>query len=190
MERSATATSSRTIRALVLASVLSILVFPTQATDETDWIPRTLSTTPPVVQPLGCRQNESQQVCSPTVDVSDLPEVGKDVEADVNPYRGNAAAASIGQKLFNQTCAYCHGRDADNTGAIGADLTRIGSGCNQVADKALHQRCERDVNAYFVDRVRNGKVTFGIVMMPPWGGVLSEKDIWAIKAFLESRSPQ
>ncbi|MFT3791109.1 MAG: c-type cytochrome [Rudaea sp.] len=126
-------------------------------------------------------------VCRPNVDTSSLPASADGAQADVNPYRGNAAATAAGQEIFNQTCAYCHGVDANNDGAIGADLTKIDSGCRTVTDEPLHERCERDVNAFFVNRVQNGKVTFGIVMMPPWGGVLDKKDIWAIKTFLESR---
>jgi hypothetical protein len=188
MKRNAAARPpNRVIQCAILASTLSFLSLSTQAADGADWIPHTLSTTPPVVQPLGCRQNDSQLVCKPNVDVSGLPDVGEDQKADVNPYHGNATAAAVGRKIFNQTCAYCHGLDADNQGAIGPDLTRLSSGCGQVADEALHQRCERDINAFFVHRVRNGKVTFGIVMMPPWGGTLDMKSVWATKTFLDSR---
>lgn len=151
--------------------------------------PRVLQTAPQPPTPLGCRANRSQLLCAPTTDVSALPAVAAGVEDD-NPYRGNAAAVAIGHELFNQACAFCHGADADGTRVPAPDLRRLDAHCLRIDDDELRAWCLRDVDAYFHRTVLEGKAYVGIVHMPPWGGVLTPKHIWAIRTYIESRRPQ
>lgn len=176
---------------LISGLALSFFVVATHAADDdATWTPHTLSTTPPAARPLGCREKATQLSCKPTVDVSSLPALEEDKQYEDNPYHGDADVAAVGHKLFNQTCARCHGKDAKNYGAVAADLTRLNSACVRVTDEALRKRCERDVDAFYRHRVKYGKSTFGIVQMPAWSGTLNEKQIWAIKTFIESRSAE
>lgn len=125
---------------------------------------------------------------APDVDVSALPpQHGQWLED--NPYRGDAAAIEIGRSAFNQSCARCHGTDADGHAAPAPDLRRLGRSCGRIADAGLRQRCTRDVDHYFLGSVRKGKVKVGVVHMPAWDAVLAPEVVWAIRSFVESRAP-
>ena len=108
----------------------------------------------------------------PDVDTAALPAIAPGW-ADLNPLRGNADAARIGGTIFNQTCARCHGENANGMRSPAPDLRRIGMACQRVKDPALRQRCLSDADHFFVKSVRYGKQKFGIVHMPTWDGVLA-----------------
>jgi mono/diheme cytochrome c family protein len=107
---------------------------------------------------------------------------------DSNPYRGHAAAdavTAVGRSIFNQTCARCHGPDAD--GSLAApDLRLIGRACQRVPEPDLKRRCLADADHYFSQSVRYGKVRVGITHMPPWEPTLPQEAIWALRSFVES----
>lgn len=121
----------------------------------------------------------------PDIDTSALPalEAGW---ADTNPLRGHPEAARIGGAVFNQTCARCHGENANGMRSPAPDLRRIGQACQRVKDPALRQRCQSDADHFFVKSVRYGKQKFGIVHMPPWDGVLEPALIWSLRSFVET----
>ncbi|ANQ86137.1 putative cytochrome c550 [Azoarcus olearius] len=121
----------------------------------------------------------------PQVDASALAPQHGQWQAD-NPYRGDPRAAEIGRSAFNQACAPCHGADADGHAAPAPDLRRLGRSCTRIADDALRQRCQRDVDHYFVSSVLKGKVKVGVVHMPAWDGVLEPELVWALRSFVES----
>lgn len=146
-----------------------------------------LSTAPAEPTPLGCRTTRSELTCSPRVDTSGLAPLGN-AEQATNPYRGNETARATGQALFNQTCAFCHGKDADGSRVAAADLRRLDTHCRRIRDTATRAWCERDVDAYFINTVRIGRRTLDIVHMPSWAAVLSQEQIWAIKTFIESKA--
>lgn len=149
--------------------------------------PHVLQTAPPVSLPLGCRANHAVLLCHPDVDVSPLPEVPPDTTEN-NPYRGSQAAADIGHRIFNETCAFCHGEDAEGARAPAADLRRFDAHCRRITDDSLRAWCLRDADAYFLRTVLDGKIYTGIVHMPPWRGVLTPRHIWAVRTFIESRA--
>lgn len=122
----------------------------------------------------------------PTVDLSALPKL-EPGWADLNPLRGNQAAIEIGRSAYNQTCARCHGPDADGSRSPAPDLRRLGRSCGRVNDAALKQRCLSDVDYYFRYSVQNGKIKLGVEHMPPWDGILSPTVVWAIRTFIESK---
>ncbi|WP_027014225.1 c-type cytochrome [Comamonas composti] len=122
---------------------------------------------------------------APQVDTSVLPAQTYEW-TEPNPLRGNPQAAALGQSAFNQSCARCHGADANGSRSPAPDLRRIGMGCRRIADPALRQRCTADADAFFVKSVRWGKQKFGIVHMPPWEGVLSPEVVWSLRSFVES----
>ena len=121
----------------------------------------------------------------PVVDTSRLPAVTTGW-AEPNPLRGQAEASRVGRDAFNQTCARCHGMDANGSRAPAPDLRRIGGFCQKVRDPALHERCVADADAYFAKSVRYGKKRFDIEHMPAWEPVLTPQVAWAIRTFIEN----
>ena len=122
---------------------------------------------------------------TPQADTSALPASAR-TWAEPNPLRGNADAITLGRATFNQTCAHCHGADANGSRAPAPDLRRIGQGCRRIEDAALRARCTADADAWFVQSVRYGKQKFGIVHMPPWEGHLGPELVWSLRSFVES----
>ncbi|GAB2730031.1 hypothetical protein GCM10027019_06860 [Melaminivora jejuensis] len=122
---------------------------------------------------------------APQVDASALPEQAR-TWAEPNPLRGNEAAIALGRSAFNQSCARCHGEDANGSRSPAPDLRRLGLGCRRIQDAALRQRCMGDADAFFIHSVRYGKQKFGIVHMPPWEGVIGPDVAWALRSFIES----
>ncbi|HEY5764128.1 MAG TPA: cytochrome c-550 PedF [Rhodocyclaceae bacterium] len=105
------------------------------------------------------------------VDVSGLPPLGT-VVPESNPYRDNAAAIEVGTSAYNQNCARCHGLEAIS-GGIAPDLRKLD--------------LDPDTDMYYYGSVIAGKVRNGAVYMPPFGEILQQEAIWAIKAYLETR---
>ncbi|WP_367067514.1 c-type cytochrome [Oryzisolibacter sp. LB2S] len=122
---------------------------------------------------------------APQVDTTALPPQAATWQ-EPNPLRGNAQAAAIGQIAFNQSCARCHGQDANGSRSPAPDLRRISKGCRRIQDEALRERCLADGDAFFIKSVRYGKQKFGIVHMPPWEGVISPELAWALRSFVET----
>jgi len=106
------------------------------------------------------------------VDVSTLKPLG-DKWADENPYRGNGEAIRIGTSAYNQNCARCHGLEAIS-GGIAPDLRKL--------------ELDKETDQYYLQSVRRGKVRNGAVYMPPFEGILQQEAIWAIRAYLDTRS--
>lgn len=126
---------------------------------------------------------------APKVDTATLPTIASGW-AETNPLRGNAAAIKVGREAFNQTCAACHGADANGSRSPAPDLRRMGRGCLRLQDEALRQRCQSDADHFFVKSVRYGKQKFGIVHMPPWEGVLEPSVVWSLRTFVENAPAQ
>jgi mono/diheme cytochrome c family protein len=122
---------------------------------------------------------------TPAVDTSALPALTKEW-AETNPYRGNAVAIQVGRAAFNQSCAMCHGDDADGSRSPAPDLRRLGRACGRVKDMALKTRCQSDADNWFVQSVLHGKKKFGIEHMPAWDGILKPQVIWSLRSFVEA----
>jgi mono/diheme cytochrome c family protein len=91
---------------------------------------------------------------------------------EVNPLSGNDKAINSGRTWFRSVCAVCHGGRADGAGerGNGADLRKF--------DKGFER---------FVETVKKGKEVPGRTQsMPAWGGVLDDKTIYEIGAYLET----
>lgn len=138
-----------------------------------------------VLSPWAPASAASMVARAPDVDSSALPALA-DPDSDHNPYRGNARAIAIGREAFNQSCAGCHGVDANASRSPAPDLRRIGRGCARVADPALQRRCHSDADYYFRSTVEKGKIKLGVQHMPAWKGVLSTELIWAIRSYIET----
>jgi cytochrome c-550 PedF len=115
-------------------------------------------------------------VAPQAVDTTGLTSLGEDLQAE-NPYREKpdyALAKRIGDKAFNQNCARCHGLGAVS-GGIAPDLRQL---------------VPVDDDEYFLGRVMSGSVRDGVTYMPPFGEVLSQEAIWAIRSWLDTVAQQ
>lgn len=101
-----------------------------------------------------------------------LPLAYADDLPDVNPLSGDQKAINAGKSWFRGVCALCHGGKADGAGerGNGADLRKF----------------EKGYKAY-VETVKNGRKVAGRSQeMPAWNGVLDDKTINEIGAYLET----
>ncbi|MEO8600036.1 MAG: cytochrome c-550 PedF [bacterium] len=122
-----------------------------------------------------------------SVDATSLPQLGEKWRAE-NPYRGNAAAAKLGESAYGENCARCHGLQA-LSGGIAPDLRLLDRDCVDLKNEKKKQACYKDTDNYFLTSIRHGKVRNGAVYMPPFEGILSQEAMWAVKAYLETRRP-
>ena len=119
------------------------------------------------------------------VDTKGLPELGETWRAE-NPYRKNEVAVKIGSSAFNQNCARCHGLEAIS-GGIAPDLRKLDNECATLSDENKKSACVKEIDEYFQNTVRKGRVRNGAVYMPPFEGTLSQEAVWSIKSYLETR---
>jgi cytochrome c-550 PedF len=119
------------------------------------------------------------------VDTKDLPALGE-AWKEANPFRKNDIAIKIGTSAYNQNCARCHGLQAIS-GGIAPDLRKLDNECATQADLKKKAACVQEIDAYFVNTVRRGRVRNGAVYMPPFEGAMNQEAIWSIKAYLETR---
>lgn len=103
-----------------------------------------------------------------------------------NPYRGNELARKIGESGYAENCARCHGLQVVS-GGIAPDLRKLDKDCAGLTDAAKKASCVKDIDGYFITRIRHGFTRNGAVYMPHFEGILSQEAMWAIKTYLESR---
>ncbi len=116
------------------------------------------------------------------VDTTSLKKLG-DTWSASNPYRGDKPAIKVGESAYTQNCARCHGIDAIS-GGIAPDLRMLDRDCMSMANK---DACLAEIDEYYANTVRKGRVRNGAVYMPPFEGILQQEAVWAIKAYLETR---
>jgi cytochrome c-550 PedF len=131
----------------------------------------TLAAATVVVTSIGSTLFAHGNVTPQAVDTSSLPDIGE-TWLQHNPYRGNAAAAKIGESAYGQNCARCHGLEAES-GGIAPDLRYL-----ELGDTG---------DEWFIQRYQHGSSHDGKVYMPPMGEVLGQKAGWAIRTWLETK---
>lgn len=119
------------------------------------------------------------------VDTRELPKLS-DTWLGENPYRGNDKAKAVGASAYNQNCARCHGLEAIS-GGIAPDLRKLDNDCAGLKDSKKKAMCVKEMDEFFANVVRRGKVRNGAVYMPPFEGILNQQAVWALKTYLESR---
>ena len=119
------------------------------------------------------------------VDTKSLPQLG-DAWKTSNPYVGNADAIRIGSSAYNQNCARCHGLEAIS-GGIAPDLRMLDRDCVGLSNEKKKSQCFAEMDQYYAESVRRGKVRNGAVYMPPFEGILQQEAVWAIKSYLDTR---
>lgn len=111
------------------------------------------------------------------VNTDDLEPLEEWVEE--NPYRGNETAIEIGTSAYAQNCARCHGLDAVS-GGMTPDLRML--------NDEFEWNSKAASDEWFIQRVRHGAVVQGRVYMPPFEEILSQEAMWAIRAYLDTRT--
>jgi mono/diheme cytochrome c family protein len=89
-----------------------------------------------------------------------------------NPMSGDEMAIKEGRGWYRNVCTVCHGGRADGMGerGSGADLRKFNRGFKA-----------------FVETVKKGRNTTGRTQaMPAWDGVLDDKTIYQIGAYVET----
>ena len=91
---------------------------------------------------------------------------------EVNPMSGDPKAIASGKSWYRGVCSLCHGGRADGQGerGNGADLRKFDLGFRR-----------------YVETVKNGRQVQGRTQgMPAWNGVIEDKTIYEIGAYLET----
>jgi cytochrome c oxidase cbb3-type subunit III len=85
-----------------------------------------------------------------------------------NPAIGNAPAIADGEKLYNETCTACHGKDGTG-GELGPPVA------------AQNRRYLRRSDPEIFDAIKAGITG---TQMPPFGGQFNDEQIWHITAYI------
>lgn len=121
------------------------------------------------------------------VDTSSLKPLGSEW-IEPNPYRGNEKAVAVGAVGYLHNCAGCHGLNAES-GGVAPDLLKLGKDCLDMASKVQQASCMKDTDDYFKDITLKGKKNGeGRFTMPAYGIVFTQEAVWAIKAYIDSRT--
>lgn len=99
-----------------------------------------------------------------------LKKVPETDRARVNPYAGNAEAATAGANLFHNNCAKCHGENAEGKGS---------------RPSLKSERIKNATDGEIAWLLKNGEVYKG---MPNWSG-LPAQERWQIITYLRSQNP-
>ncbi len=100
------------------------------------------------------------------------PAARADEVPETNPLSGDPKAIASGKSWYRGVCALCHGGRADGQGerGTGADLRKFELGFRR-----------------YVEVVKSGRQVQGRTQgMPAWNGVLDDKTIYEIGAYLET----
>jgi cytochrome c-550 PedF len=120
-----------------------------------------------------------------SMDTKALPQLGAEWK-EQNPYRGNKEAITLGASGYNQNCARCHGLEAVS-GGIAPDLRKLDADCMSLVDEKKKNACVAEMDGYFSQTVRRGRMRNGVTYMPPYQDILPQEGVWSIKAYLETR---
>lgn len=123
------------------------------------------------------------------IDTSGLPALGKEwVES--NPYRGNAQAIAAGAVGYGHNCAGCHGLNAVS-GGVAPDLLVPTRECMEMGSKDQQAACLKDSDEFFKAATLHGKKNGeGRFTMPAYESVFTQEAVWAVKAYIDSRSSE
>jgi cytochrome c-550 PedF len=119
------------------------------------------------------------------VDTGSLPKLTNEWREE-NPFRKNDAAVKVGTSAYNQNCARCHGLEAIS-GGIAPDLRKLDSDCANIKEAKKQMSCVKEMDEYYLSKVRRGVTRNGAVYMPPFEGMINQEAMWSIKSYLETR---
>lgn len=100
----------------------------------------------------------------------------KDAAAKKNPFVNDISLIADGKKLYQSSCAPCHGNKGKGDGAAAASLTPKPADHTSAALKS-----ETDGELFW-------KIAEGRKVMPGWKGALSEKQMWSLVNYIRTLS--
>ena len=75
------------------------------------------------------------------------------------------------------------------SGGVAPDLLKIDADCLAMASKAAQESCLKEADDYFKERTLHGKKNSeGRYTMPAYDAVFTQEAVWAIKAYVDSRT--
>lgn len=121
------------------------------------------------------------------VDTTGLKPLGAEW-IEPNPYRGDEKAVLAGATGYLHNCAGCHGLNA-NSGGVAPDLLKLDRDCLEMASKGQQDSCMKEGDDFFKEITLAGKKNSeGRFTMPAYGTVFTQEAVWAIKAYIDSRT--
>lgn len=93
-----------------------------------------------------------------------------------NPMANEPASVERGAVIWANACASCHGPKGRGDGPATAGLTRKPKDLTRIARPPV-----------FPDGVLAYRIANGGVVMPAWGSVLTEQDIWDLVSFIRAQ---
>lgn len=92
-----------------------------------------------------------------------------------NPLSRDPASAARGATIWSTHCAGCHGVGAHGDGPAAAGLSTKPEDLTDLPGPPV-----------FPDGVIAYRIAHGSEVMPAWGGMLSERDIWDLVSFIRA----
>lgn len=132
------------------------------------------------------RSQEPPRLQPPAQSVAYQSLGGPDAPLAVPEFRRRPYDPAVGAQLFSVNCSVCHGLSGDGKGLAAAHLnsdqsfwaTQNGRGPYGNPADLLTTRSQRTEDIWFA------VINNGIIVMPPFGKLLSEEDIWEIVSYL------
>jgi putative copper resistance protein D len=93
-----------------------------------------------------------------------------------NPTPNDPASIARGAAIWSTTCLPCHGPQGRGDGPVTAQLAKKPKDLTRIAKPPV-----------FPDGVLAYRIANGGVVMPAWGGVLSEREIWDLVNFIRAQ---
>jgi len=112
--------------------------------------------------------------------MKNLPKEYQDVKNPLEPTDENI---KMGEKLYTQYCATCHGNTGLGDGPAGQALNP------KPAPLAITGKMPMVSDGYLLWRIKEGGVSMGTAM-PPWKAALNEKQIWQIILYMRKGLPE
>ncbi len=116
--------------------------------------------------------------------IAPLDRNGANVEAMVNPYEGGEKSLAQGKRLFQTTCAPCHGVEGKGGGPVTHNDPAKNIRRFQVPAPMLSG--EGAVSAIRSDGYIYGTIRNGGSLMPAYGASLTDQERWSIVAYIRT----
>ena len=95
-----------------------------------------------------------------------------------NPYSGDSSSVASGGELFIKNCAKCHGETGNGYGPVTQGFT------TWPRQLWAWHKTGPETDGYIYWFIKNGRSD-----MPPWGIILSEKEIWDLVSYVKTLKP-
>jgi len=94
---------------------------------------------------------------------------------------GSKGDLSIGKKVYNKYCYYCHGTEGRGDGAVAMGLTPHPA--NFVNDAERMKKSDRELFESIAKGIHR-EIGGNELAMPQWNLILTEEEIWSVLAYV------